>query len=112
MAQERRDVGKALISEDEGRLYSACSASRSPALLPLFVLCVDAGLRSSEAKMLRRKDLCLEWQDGKIVSGELIVAESKTEAGTGRRIPLTRRACAVLALWFSNFPDAPTEGFV
>jgi integrase len=110
--REKRDVGKALTGEDEDRLYAACAASRSPALLPLFALSLDADLRASEAKMLRRKDLNLEWLDGKIARGELIVAKSKTDAGSGRKIPLTRRACAVLSLWLSKFPVARPEGFV
>jgi integrase len=78
--KERRDVGKALSSEDEERLYAACAASRSPALLPIFVLCLDAGLRAGEAKTLRRKDLNLEWQVGKIARGELVVARRKRAA--------------------------------
>jgi integrase len=110
--KEIRDVGKALTTEDEDRLYAASAASRSPALLPLFALSLDAGLRASEAKMLRRKDLILEWRDRKIAKGELIVAKSKTDAGSGRKIPLTRRACAVLTLWLSKFPEAQPEGFV
>jgi len=110
--KERRDVGKALNSDDEDRLYAACALSRSPALLPLFTLCLDAGLRASEVKMLRHKDLILEWRDGAIARGELIVAKSKTDAGSGRKIPLTRRACTVLSLWLSKFPEAESEGFV
>jgi len=110
--REKQDVGKALFHEDEERLNATCAASRSPALLPLFVVCLDAGLRASEAKTLRRRDLNLEWQDGVIARGELVVAKSKTDAGTGRRIPLTRRACSVLTLWLSRLPEANAEAFV
>jgi integrase len=110
--REKHDVGKALVYEDEEKLYAACAASRSPALLPLFVLCLDAGLRATEAKTLRRCDLKLEWQDRVIARGELVVAKSKTEAGAGRKIPLTRRACSVLTLWLSRFPAADQEAFV
>jgi integrase len=110
--REKHDVGKALVYEDEEKLYAACAASRSPALLPLFVLCLDTGLRATEAKTLRRSDLKLEWQDGVIARGELAVAKSKTEAGAGRKIPLTRRACSVLTLWLSRSPAANQEAFV
>jgi hypothetical protein len=41
--REKHDVGKALVYEDEEKLYATCAASRSPVLLPLFVLCLDAG---------------------------------------------------------------------
>lgn len=64
--KEKHDIGKALIYEDEEKLYAACAASRSPALLPLFVLCLDTSLRATEAKTLRRDNLKLEWQDGVI----------------------------------------------
>jgi integrase len=83
----------------------------APELLPLFVLCLDAGLRASEAKALRRSDLSLEWQEGVIARGELIVAKSKTEAGTGRKIPLTRRACSLLTLWLSRTSSDSRERF-
>jgi integrase len=109
--REKHDVEKALLPSDEERLYVACAASQSPALLPLFVLCLDAGLRASEAKMLRRRDLHLGWRDGLIEKGDVIVAKSKTDAGTGRKIPLTRRACSVLTLWLSRLPEADSESF-
>lgn len=38
--------------------------------------------------------------------------KSKTEAGKGRTIPLTRRACATLTLCLSRFPDATNESYV
>src|SRR5487761_202323 len=110
--REKHDVGNALLPDDDERLYAACGASRSPALLPLFVLCVDAGLRASEAKTLRQRDLNLEWQEGVITKGELVLAKSKTDAGTGRKIPLTMRARSVLTLWLSRLPAADPEAFV
>lgn len=69
------------------------------------------GVCATEAKTVRRNDLKLEWQDGTIVRGELVVAKSKTEAGAGRKIPLTRKAC-VMTLWLSRFPAADLEAFV
>jgi len=47
-----------------------------------------------------------------IESGVLTVPKSKTEAGTGRSIPLTRRACAALTLWLSRFPDVDPDAYV
>jgi hypothetical protein len=35
--------------------------------------------------------------------------ESKTEAGSGRKIPLTRRACTMLTLWLSRLLEAELE---
>jgi len=46
--RERKDVGKAIATEDEQKLIEAAKRSRSPALLPLFVLSLDSGLRANE----------------------------------------------------------------
>jgi integrase len=103
--RERHDVGRAISREHEKVLIEAIRQSRSPALLPLFVLSIDTGLRAAEVRELRRRDFRLSWKDGVIELGELSVPKSKTEAGTGRIVPLTRRACGVLTLWFSRLPQ-------
>ncbi|HEY9157079.1 site-specific integrase [Candidatus Binatus sp.] len=108
---ERRDVGRSISREDEDKLLDAIRQSRSPALLPLFVMAVDTGLRASELRHLRRRDLHLTWANGFIESGTVVVSRSKTEGGTGRMVPLTRRACAVLSLWLSRFPDAGLDSY-
>ena len=94
------------------KLIDAVGRSDSPALLPLFILGMDTGLRAGEARLLRQKDLELAWKDGAIESGRVIVGKSKTEAGTGRVIPLTRRACAILTLWLARFPEATPQSYV
>jgi len=110
--RERHDVGRAVSREDERGLLEAVGQSDSPVLLPLFILTIDTGLRASEARSLRRKDLELTWKDGTILAGRLIVPKSKTEAGKGRAIPLTRRVCATLTLWLSRFPEAELDAYV
>ena len=112
MLHERRDIGRALGYEDEKKLIDAAGKSRSPALLPLLVLTLDSGLRAAEIRALRRKDLHLDWKEGVIENGILTVPKSKTEAGTGRTIPLTRRACATLTLWLSRFPEADADTYI
>ncbi len=112
MLRERSDTGRALSHEDEGKLLNAIAQSPSPALYPFFVLTLDSGLRPSETRALRRRDLNLTWRDGVIAEGEIIVSRSKTDAGTGRVIPLTRRAAAALTLWLARFPDAGTDSHV
>jgi integrase len=112
MLHERKDVGRALSYEDEKGLIDAAGRSRSPALLTLLMLTLDSGLRAGEVRALRRKDLHLTWKSGVIEGGFLTVPKSKTEAGTGRTIPLTRRACATLTLWMSRFPEADADSYV
>ena len=70
---------------------------------------LDTGMRASEVRSLRRRDLVLDWEKGVIKKGEVIVSRSKTAAGTGRAIPLTQRICATLTLWLSHFPEATAE---
>lgn len=101
---ERHDVGRAVSPQDEAKLLAAASASRSPALLPLIVFSLDTGMRLGETQALRRRDLRLEWANGSIVRGEVVVPKSKTAAGTGRLIPLSRRVCASLSLWLVKVP--------
>jgi integrase len=40
------------------------------------------------------------------------VPKSKTEAGTGRVVPLTSRVCAVLTIWLARLPEAKPEDFL
>ena len=110
--RERHDIGRALSREDEGKLLEAVGQSDSPALLPMFVLTMDAGLRASEARALRWQDLQLIWKDGAVVSGSLVVPKSKTEAGKGRLIPFTQRVCTNLTLWLSRFSTCGQEAYV
>jgi integrase len=112
MLRERSDTGRALSLVDESKLLDAIAQSQSSALYPFFILTLDAGLRPSETRALRRRDLNLVWRDGIIGEGEIIVGRSKTGAGTGRVIPLTRRAAAALTLWLARFPDAATDSYV
>jgi integrase len=110
--RENHDAGKAVSSEDERRILDALRESRSPALLPRFVLALDTGLRANEMRNLRLQDLTLRWSAGVVESGEIVVRKSKTDGGTGRIVPLTRRACATLTIWLSRFPAAGPESYL
>jgi len=56
--------------EGARKLLDDAKRSRSPALLPLLILSLDRGLRASEVRSLRRRDLKLEWRDGLIRRGK------------------------------------------
>jgi integrase len=101
--RENHDRGQAISFDDENGLLTACINSASPALYPMFVLAIDTGLRAAELASLRRRDL---------FGGEVVVRKSKTEAGKGRTIPLTKRALAALDQWLKRFPDAGPDSFV
>lgn len=112
MLRERSDTGRALAPEDEAKLLDAIAQSPSPSLYPFAILSLDAGLRPAEIRALRRRDLYLTWRNGTIAEGEIVVPKSKTEAGTGRVVPLTRRLCAALTLWLSRFADAGPDSYL
>jgi len=52
------------------------------------------------------------WRDGVVARGEVVVARSKTEAGTGRVVPRTRRAAGALTLWMARFPEAVSDSYL
>lgn len=112
MLKQRCDVGQALSREDERKLLAAIAQSRSPALYLFFALSLDAGLRPSEIRALRRRNLLLHHSAGIIAEGEVMVGQSKTDAGTGRVVPLTRRVCTALTLWLPRFRDAGPDSYL
>lgn len=97
--------GKALTREEEKKLLTACTASRSKALPIAFLVAVETGLRLKELTNLT-------WEQIDFDRNELRVGASKTDAGAGRRVPLSQRAAATLATWAARFPDRMPEHFV
>lgn len=110
--KQNNNVGRAVSAEDEQKLLKAALSSRSPAIYPLIVLSIDSGLRASEVRSLRINDLRLEWKNGVITEGQLVVPKSKTEAGKGRVVPFTKRVCDVLTIWLARFDDKVQNPYV
>ena len=104
--------GRALSFEEEARLIAAIRQSSSPVLYPLFVLSIDTGLRASEARALRRRDLTISRGRGTSEGAEIVVRKSKTEAGTGRVVPLTLRAYQAIGDWLNRIGEAGAEAFL
>jgi integrase len=101
----RDDIGRAITPEEEKALLSACGQSRSRSLLPAFTLAVNTCMRYSEIRLLR-------WKQVDFNSHAITVGKSKSDAGTGRVIPVNARAWAVLEFWASNFPDRQSTHYV
>lgn len=99
------DIGKALNPKDEKKLLNACADSRSRSLLPAVLLALNTGMRYSELRLLR-------WQQLDLPRRTVRVGKSKTEAGTGRTIPLNTKAAEVLKFWAEQFPNRNPEHFV
>lgn len=99
------DIGKALSPKDEKKLLDACADSRSRSLLPAVLLALNTGMRYSELRLLR-------WRQVDLQRRTVRVGKSKTEAGTGRTIPLNNKATEVLKFWADQFPNREPEQFV
>ncbi len=110
MLKGERRPGQALSRDEEARLLDAIRMGGSPALEPLFITSIDLGLRASEIRNLRRRDVRLT-QIEEAFEGEIVVRRSKTEAGAGRVVPLTRRAAAAFAGWLRCLPEAGPDAY-
>lgn len=98
-------IGKTLSPKDEQKLLDACADSRSRSLLPAVLLALNTSMRYSELRLLR-------WTQVDLKKRTVRVGKIKTEAGTGRTIPLNDRAAKVLEFWAEQFPDREPEHFV
>ena len=93
----RNSVGKAFPAADKQKLLSAARAARSPAIYPALMLALNAGLRDAEIRGL-------QWKRMDLLKAYLIVGESKTDAGTGRTVPLNSallEAIVEYAKWYA-----------
>ena len=62
---------------------------------------------------MRRGEIqSLQWRQIDFLNRRLTVGATKTEAGTGRVIPLNERALMTLQTWATNFPERKPEHFV
>ena len=105
MLSAREDVGRAISQDEERRLLAECAASRSRSLYPAVTVALATGMRHSEIRLLRWKQIDLE-------KHTLTVGDSKTEAGRGRPIPMNDRAYHVLSMWAAHFPNREPEQYV
>jgi len=99
------DIGHALTAEEETALLSACLQSRSRSLYPAVMLALNTGMRYSEIRLLR-------WKQINFVGKILTVGKSKTQTGAGRGIPLNPRILSVLEMWAAQFPKRQPEHYI
>ncbi len=105
MLKVREDIGRALSDDEQHRLLTACKASRSRALYPAFLVSLHTGLRNEELRLL-------QWHNVDLVARIITVGKSKTQAGEGRKIPLSALAFGALQDWRRQFPDAKPGHYV
>ncbi|PWU08140.1 MAG: hypothetical protein C5B51_08285 [Terriglobia bacterium] len=102
--------GRAFAAEEKSRMLAAAGKLRSKNIYPALVLDLNCGLRDKELRHLR-------WQQIDLIDKKtLTVGKSKTEAGTGRVIPLNDTVLAALrahAAWFvKRFGECKPEWYV
>ena len=105
MLPVRNDQGRALTRAEEDTLLEGCAQSRSRLLHPFVVLAFNTGMRYSELRLLR-------WPQIDLVDRMITVGDSKTEAGTGRKVPLNERAFQAMVTWARLFPDRKPDHYV
>src|SRR5215475_7957761 len=101
--REHNDVGKALNCDEEKGLLDACGSN---ALLKAIVtLALNTALRKNEIRTLR-------WSQIDFEKRTVTVGRAKTQAGTGRLIPLNQPAFEALAKWAGRLVESHAEDYV
>jgi integrase len=101
--REHNNIGKALTHEEETRLFAACGPN---ALLKAVVtLALNTALRKNEIRTLR-------WSQIDFEKRTITVGRAKTQAGTGRVIPLNQPAFDALAKWAGRLVESQSEDYV
>ena len=101
--RELQQVGKALSPDEESALLTTCE--QNPLLRAVVTLALNTTMRDHEIKGLR-------WHQVDLFDRILTVGKSKTDAGTGRVIPLNPAAVRALADWSERFPKREPEHYV
>jgi integrase len=105
MLRTQSDIGRALTADGQHRLLADCEKSRSRSLFPAVQLSLHSGLRNSELRLLR-------WRQVDLLERQLTVGKSKTAGGEGRLVPLSDRAFQALVEWRGLFPKAAPTHYV
>jgi integrase len=104
LTQSRR-LGRCISLPEESALLKECRVSRSRSLPVAIMVALEACLRRSEIRLL-------QWRQLDFARRTLTVGESKTDAGQGRAIPLSRALFETLSAWSLNFPGRKLSDFV
>lgn len=102
--------GRAFTADEKARMLAEAQKLRSKNIYPALVVDLNCGLRDKELRELR-------WQQIDLVDKKaLTVGKSKTEAGTGRLVPLNDTVLTALrahAAWYiKRFGECKPEWYV
>jgi integrase len=107
--EERKDVGRALTTDEQQALLDGLQNRRTPHIVTLIPLLLLTGMRAGEA-------LSLAWGRVDFMGMILRVGCAKTANGTGREIPINEDLAPILAAhrkWFvENFGEPKPEHYL
>jgi integrase len=102
--------GRAYTADEKARMLAEAAKLRSKNMYPALVVDLNCGLRDKELRELRW------WQIDLVHKKQLTVGKSKTDAGTGRVIPLNDTVMIALeahAAWYiRRFGECKPEWYV
>jgi integrase len=100
--EERKDVGHALLPDEEARLLRVAAENPSPNQNPMLYtfirVALATGMRSGEV-------IALTWKQIDVERNVITVGHAKTSSGTGRQIPINTELQTVLRdhiCWFTE----------
>jgi integrase len=99
------EIGRAISAREEQILLRKCAESRSRSLFPIVILAIETGARKNVIRTLL-------WKQVDFVGACIQFGKDKSSAGTGRIIPLTRRALDTLKSWAQGFPYRLPEDYL
>jgi integrase len=105
MLPEQGDIGRKITAEEEALLMRECGNSRSRGLFSFVTLAIETGARKNVIRIL-------QWKWINFTLACIQFGKDKTPSGTGRIIPLNRRALETLKLWAQQFPNREPEHYV
>jgi integrase len=101
--------GRAYTADEKARMLEEARKLRTPLMSAALALDLNTGLRDKELREIR-------WEQIDLLNKKLTVGKSKTDAGTGRLVPLNETAMAALeahAAWYTRrFGECRPEWFV
>jgi integrase len=101
--REHNDVGKALSQQEEKSLLDACGPNAL--LKAVVILALNTALRKNEIRTLR-------WSQIDFEKRTVTAGRAKTQAGTGRLIPLNQPAFEAMAKWAGRLVEAKPDDYV
>jgi integrase len=91
-------IGRAYSAEEKALLYEQAQNRRSKAIYPALVLALNCGLRDKEIRTLT-------WGSIHLDKAYLVVGQAKTDAGSGRTVPLNSPALVAIRAYSSWYKE-------